>query len=113
MCAAHLGPLSEGFLSQTLTTIPGHSYNVSFWLAVDSGTPNNFSCSFAGGSVVSLVNAAAFGYTQFSANITATSASSVLQFAFSDPPAYWDLTDVCVFSGAPSPTPTPGQATIR
>ena len=71
-----MGPLSEGFLSQTLTTVVGQSYNVSFWLALDTGTPNDFSCTFAGGSVLSLVNAAGFGYTQFSANITATSTTA-------------------------------------
>src|SRR5204862_6160179 len=46
--AAHLGPLTEGFLTQTLTTVPGQNYHVSFWLALDDGTPNDFSATFAG-----------------------------------------------------------------
>ena len=47
-----------------------------------------------------------FGYTEFSADIVATSTSSVLQFAFSNQPAFWHLDDVCVSSGLPTATPT-------
>ena len=47
--AADLGPLTEGFLTQTLPTVVGQSYHVSFWLALDAdGTPNDFSATFAG-----------------------------------------------------------------
>jgi predicted outer membrane repeat protein len=113
MCAAHMGPLTEGFLTQNIPTVPGQSYHISFWLALDDGTPNDFSCSFAETTIMSLTNSPALAYTQFSGNVVATSTSSVLQFAFSDSPAYWHLDEVCVFSGAPSPTPAPGQVTIR
>jgi hypothetical protein len=102
--SAQLGPVANGgFLTQTLTTVPGQSYNISFWLAVDSGTPNDFSASLDSVSILSLVDSPAFQYTLFSANITATSTSSVLQFGFRHDPAYWYLDDVCVSSGAPSP----------
>jgi hypothetical protein len=107
--AAQLGPLTEAFLSQTITTVVGQTYNVTFWLADDAaGPPNDFSASFAGVSILSIVNdPSGFPYTLYSANITATSTSSVLQFAFSNEAAYWHLDDVCVAAGAGgTPTPT-------
>ncbi|HEX7518529.1 MAG TPA: hypothetical protein VF345_14715, partial [Chthoniobacterales bacterium] len=105
--SAQLGPLAEGFLTQTFVTVPGQNYNVSFWLAhtSTSGT-NNFSATFAGVTMFSLTNSVAFPYALHTANITATSASSVLQFAFSDSSLYYYLDDVCVTAVTASPTPT-------
>jgi hypothetical protein len=102
-----MGPDPTGFLTQTLTTIPSQNYNVSFWLAADPGTPNSFSATFAGVTMVTLTNSPAFGYTQYSFNVTATNTSSDLQFAFDNPPAYWYLDDVCVVAAVASPTPIP------
>src|ERR1022692_381428 len=64
--AADLGPQNtDSGLEQLITTIPGHSYVVSFWLKLDTaGTPNDFSASFAGVNIMSLVNSPGVGYTQ-------------------------------------------------
>jgi hypothetical protein len=49
---AFLGPLgSDGFLSQSLATIPGRSYNISWYLGSDGGTPNDFSVQWNGVTV--------------------------------------------------------------
>src|SRR2546425_7961253 len=39
---------SLNFLSQTLTTVPGTAYEVTFWQLFDGGLPNEFSVSWAG-----------------------------------------------------------------
>src|SRR5260370_3300718 len=86
--SAELGPQvfpTSGFLDQTITTVVGQLYHVDFWLAnIGNVTPrlNAFSASFAGVRFYSVVNPPAFPFTNFSANITATSTSSDLHFAF-------------------------------
>ena len=109
--SAQLGPLSEGFLDQTIATVVGQTYTVDFWLAqgfFGGAGPNDFSASFAGVSILSLVNSGVFPYTHYTMDIAATSTSSNLHFAFSNSPDYWFLDDVCVTpSGGGTPTPTP------
>jgi hypothetical protein len=96
---------SPGTLDQTITTVVGQMYHVDFWLANDlnSNPPvNAFSASFAGVSILSLVNASSFPYThEISGNITATSTSSDLHFSFFNnrhnfTASYWYLDDVSV-----------------
>src|SRR5947207_15284406 len=47
---AFFGPTgSLGFISQNLVTVPGGSYNLSFWLRTEAaGTPNQFQAFFNG-----------------------------------------------------------------
>jgi hypothetical protein len=86
-----------GPLDQTIATVPGQVYTVDFWLANDDPTAtNDFSASFAGGNILSLVNAPSFGYTHYTMDIAATSTSSSLHFAFFSDFGYWYLDDVCV-----------------
>jgi N-acetylneuraminic acid mutarotase len=108
MFSAALGTptvFSPGTLDQTITTVVGQSYHVDFWLAnnLNFNPPlNAFSASFAGVTILSLVNASSFPYThEISGNITATSTSSDLHFAFFNnrhnfTAAYWNLDDVSV-----------------
>jgi hypothetical protein len=85
---------SDTDLTQSIATSPGQLYNVSFWLESPGGTPNDFSASFAGVTFYTVTNAGAFPYTQFSMDITATSTSSLLDFAARQDPSYWHLDDV-------------------
>jgi hypothetical protein len=105
--SARLGPLgfqTDGFLDQTITTVVGQSYHVDSWLANIGNVTrhlNAFSASFAGVTFYFVVNSPAFPYTDVSANITATSTSSDLHFAFFNRPyhfvaPYWYLDDVSV-----------------
>jgi hypothetical protein len=100
--AAFFGNPGTSTIKQTIATVAGSYYKVSFWLQLESdvtgvAAPNAFSYDF--GSYTgqgSLVNAAAFGYTEFDAIFTASGPTTDLAFHFSDAPAFWDLDSVSV-----------------
>jgi hypothetical protein len=98
--AAQIGAIgSDGFLAQTLATTIGQAYQVSFWhlYGQDSGAPNDFSASFGGISLLSQANVSVPStWTHYVFNITATSASTQLKFAFRDDPGYQALDNVSV-----------------
>jgi len=96
---------SQGTLSQAITTVPSTYYTVSFFLANEGGPHNTFLATFGGQTVLSLTDANAFAYTQFTATIRATSASSVLAFTAQQDPADFLLDDVSVEAG---PLPVTG-----
>ena len=93
-----------GSLTQSIATTAGATYDVSFWLQLrnQSGLSpdfNNFSLSF--GSITLpggfTDNQSPFGYTKFTyTGITAISASTALQFSFSEKLGYMVLDDVSV-----------------
>jgi hypothetical protein len=87
-----------GSLSQSLTTVAGTSYTLSFWLANDSATtPNSFAAFFNGVQVFALTNAAVFGYTQFTiAGLVATGSSTVLDFRYRHDADFFRLDDISV-----------------
>jgi hypothetical protein len=92
-------------LSQTLATTAGTTYAVSFWLELDDGaTPNSFSWSWDGITQAGLADVGAgFGYTQWTAMLTATGASTTLQFNFVNPNSFWLFDDVTVTAAVPEP----------
>src|ERR1700680_3727262 len=62
-CDALLGPVgSDGGLTQTLNTLPGRLYDVTFDFRPDGGTPSDFSAVWAGAPVFSVTNPAASAY---------------------------------------------------
>ena len=88
-------------LSQTLTTIPGAAYTLSFWLAHDVTTPppaisNMFQVFFGASGFALMSDVGSFGYTFLTVNVVATSASTVLQFRFLDGNDFFRLDDVSV-----------------
>ena len=89
---------TSGSLFQTLSTVAGQSYNLSFWLANDGGLPpNSFQVFWNGVSVFALVNSPGFSYTQFGAlNLLATGGSTVLEFRSRNDQDFWRLDDVSV-----------------
>jgi hypothetical protein len=103
-------------LSQTLATVPGTTYLISFALAMqDEGQifgpeSNLFTASFNASSAtnatsfLTLTNLPVQGYTLYTFSETATSASSVLSFAFGNDPSEFLFDDVSV-SSAPVPLP--------
>jgi hypothetical protein len=73
-------------INQFLTTTPGTSYILDFSLANDNqnGTPNNFFAVHWGGTnLTSLTDVSNFGYTEYTFKITASTATTALQFQFS------------------------------
>jgi hypothetical protein len=102
-----MGPQgSTGFISQNLSTINGQGYTFSFFLMNDGGTPNFFSASWNGSSLLSFSDTGAIPFAQFSFSVTGTG-SDVVRFDFQQDPAYWGLDDVSVDSGLTA-APEPG-----
>ena len=97
---ASFGPLTPGGIFQTLPTLPGRFYTVTFGLQdeVDvfgQSTPNSFTFNWNGGAAeFALSNSAAFPYHNFSFSLQATSAATDLRFTFANTPAFWDLDNV-------------------
>jgi hypothetical protein len=105
------GPVgSLGFLSQDLVTDPGASYDLTFWLRNDGGSPNQFQASWNGSVIAGSVidNGGVLAYTQFTfPGLLATGSSTALQFGFRQDPAFWSFDDVSVETSAPAPVPEP------
>jgi hypothetical protein len=95
---AEFGPVgSLGYLSQTLSTTPGTSYVLSFWLdSPDGENPNEFQVSWDGTTLLDEANIPAIGWTNIQFVVTATDTSTVLQFGFRDDPTYLGFDDVSV-----------------
>jgi hypothetical protein len=92
------GPYSSLFyLSQTLATSPGQNYLFSFWLDNPaSGTPNQFIASWNGATVINLPNLGALAWTNLQFIVTATNASTAIQFGFRNDPNYFGFDEVSV-----------------
>jgi subtilase family serine protease len=103
---------SLAYLSQTVPTVPGQAYLLSFWVANPmSGTPNQLLVDWIQNpantnTLLSLTNLDAFTWTNEQFIVTSTGASAVLQFGFRDDPQYLGLDDVSLI-----PVPTPVLAT--
>jgi hypothetical protein len=87
---------AEYDVSQNIATVTGQTYQVQFWLENPGGTPSNFTASFGGETLLSLVNTNAQGYTEYTYDVTATSSSSELLFVAEQNPSFWYLDDVSV-----------------
>jgi hypothetical protein len=97
---------SLGYISQTLPTVAGQGYVISFWLANPAvGTPNEFLASWDGNPLVDLVNADQFAWTNFQYVVTASAATAVLQFGFQNDLNAFALDDITVQPVAPPAAP--------
>jgi hypothetical protein len=99
----------SGIISQSIATTPMTDYLVSFFLLNSGGPSNDFLATFGGQVVLALHDVNAFGYTEYSATITATSTDSVLAFSGGSGPAAFQVDDVSVQS---APAPIPGTGII-
>jgi hypothetical protein len=109
---ASFGPAgSLGFLTQTLTTVAGSSYDLNFWLADEGGTQSAASVTFDGKELLSMTDPGGFGYQLFSYSVVASGATTDLQFAFRQDPAFFHLDDVSVTAAA-TETPEPATAAV-
>jgi subtilase family serine protease len=97
---AELGPLSLGYLYQTLATSPGQNYLLSLWVDNPSGqsgaTPNQFLVQWNGATLFNQTDMPFTAWTNLQFIVTATGASTVLQFGFEDTPSYLGLDDISV-----------------
>jgi len=104
-----MGPVgSDGSLSQTLSTVAGTQYNISFWFASVGDNPSDFSVYWDGTQLLSLTNPnTGSNWTQFTFTATGTG-SDTLTFNFMDSPEYLALDNVSV-TQAPSSVPEPSS----
>ena len=93
-----LGAINAEYqISQNIATTVGQTYEIQFWLENPAGgTPSNFTASFGGDTLLSLTNTSRQGYTEYTYDVTATSALTKLLFTAEQNPAYWYLDDVSV-----------------
>lgn len=94
-------------LQQLLSTLPGHTYDISFWLKHQS-TATPAACGVGFNSNCALFNAywngglifssagGFFNYTQVTNLGVATFPGTQLAFEFREDPAYWNLDDIVV-----------------
>jgi hypothetical protein len=119
--AAWFGALGgrDDSISQTLDTEQGDTYVVSFWLghgATDAS--NDFTVWWGNTPLLTLTNAAKFGYREYSFIATAADDLTTLRFSGRERLNYYYLDDVSVeYLGGVStsdlaPIPTPEPATI-
>ncbi len=91
---------SVGYLSQTLPTLAGQPYLLSFWLEnadLGLGTrPNEFLVSWNGTTISSQFDTPAFDWTYYQFVVVAHGNSTVLQFGFRNDTAVFGLDDVSV-----------------
>jgi hypothetical protein len=89
---------SVAYLSQTLSTRPGQSYQISYYLQNATGlNPTEFIAQFGTNMLVSQSDLPQFDWTESQFTSTASSSTTVLQFGFRDDPDYLLLDDVSVF----------------
>jgi len=111
---AYLGPIgSDGSLSQTIATMPGAQYCLSFWFAAAGDNPSDFSANWDGTPVYSVINPNTGGvWTHYTFTVTGTG-SDTLAFLFRDDPAYMALDNVCVSESAGScSSPVPESSNL-
>ena len=90
-------------LSQTIVTVPGTTYTVSFFLDVYQADATNgfFTANFGNNTFVNLQEPTQTDvFTQFTASVVATTAATTLTFSFNDPGGFFGLDDVSVVNPA-------------
>lgn len=92
----------DGTLSQTISDTPGSSLILSYYLASDGDTPNDFHTYIDGSLVGSLTNIPAGGYMLYTFNFTGTGSDTIMFGARNDP-GYLALDDVSV-TAVPEPS---------
>lgn len=98
--------LGIGSISQTLSTTPGDTYNLTFWLNTFTNptTPNQFIVDWGGQQVADLVNINTNNtYVEYSLNVTAAGSNTTLAFLGTNDPSSTGLDDVSVVA-VPEPT---------
>ena len=92
---AFMGDDQVATISQTLATVPGQNYLLSFWLDNPvSGSVQQFAVNWNSTTLASLSSPPAFSWTNFQFIVTGAGSSSIFQFAAENDPSYFGLDDV-------------------
>lgn len=107
-------PNAPDTISQSIATIPGNRYAVSFFLQDESSdTPDNaFSAQFGGTTLLQLANDAGFAYRSFSQTVVATAQQSVLSFTGYNVPTAYDLDDISILDVTPAAPASPASPAL-
>ena len=88
---------SPCYLSQTVPTVPGAAYLISFWLDSPDGlSPNDCIVEWSTNIIYSVANLEAVGWTNLQFTVIATGSNTVLQIGLQDDPSYLAVDDVIV-----------------
>jgi hypothetical protein len=99
---AFLGDGQLATLSQTLASVAGQNYLISFWLDNPvSGSGQQFLVNWSGDTLYDNSSPPAFTWTNFQFVVVASGTNSILQFGAENDPSYFGLDDVSV-----TPVPT-------
>ena len=103
--AAHM--VGAGSLAQTIVTVPGQSYDLTFWLAGSGGASpsNRFSVTFGSATVLTLTNTTLPSYTLEEFTVTAPLATERIIFDGFNSTGTWSLDDVSVTAIPSIPEP--------
>jgi hypothetical protein len=117
--AASFGSTSEESFLQTLTTVSGTTYTISFAVAQMFGDPdpahgytNNMSVSFGTSSLLTLTNVDQGDYTPYSYTATATGTSTDITFSSENDDAFWYVDSVSVTANAAPPPAVPEPSSL-
>ncbi len=102
------GPTILGYITQNLPTTPGATYQLSFWLADDTGygDPTEFTVNWGDTTLVDSVTAIGYDMTKFTYYVTASGNTTPLTFGLANPPLFFYLDNIEVEQTA-TPTPIP------
>jgi hypothetical protein len=97
---------SLGFLSQSLATVAGTTYNISLWLASDGFFENEFQVLWNGSLVYDRSDLFPQGFAQIVIDPMATGATSMLSFGFRDDSGFLHVDDISVRAVSAVPEPS-------
>ena len=99
-------------LSQTLSTVSGTTYDISFWLDSNGSFTNEVSLSWGGATIFDQADIPYSGWSQYSFTEVATSSSTILQFGLRQDPGWSGLDDVVVIATAAAAGQVPEPASM-
>lgn len=114
--AAALGQVGAmATLSQTLPTLPGQRYLISFWLSNPGSArqTEQFMVNWNAGKIFGITNPPIFNWTNKLFIVTAAATNSTLQFSARNDPNYFGLDDISVTPvSSPKLTAQPADLTV-
>ena len=111
--SAHIGAMgSDATLGQAMQTTAGQHYTLTFWLANMGAGPNDFAVQWNGTTLLSLVNAPAQGYTQYTFDVVGTAGTSQLLISGRQDPSQWSLDSISVVPVGPTAPAAPTIASF-
>lgn len=91
-------------ISQTINTVVGDTYNLSFFLDNSGGPFSEAYAQWGGTQVWDVQPAGTFGWNQFGVVLSATSASTTVTFGFEQVPSYFNLDDTSLVDLTANPS---------